>query len=170
MIGESAYNTISIRTLITRVCKKYGLPSSFSFERGIWKSSRLLGNNAKGKPPAEVENFARRIGAPIHHALPGRARTKVVETAFRLLDRTMYGWPGYRDEMHQKFERARTVGLWTYDELFERLVQAVQKYNDTKSESIVKGGWLTPNEVWENCRRKTDGGRDLSGCETAGGV
>ena len=111
LIGEAAYNTISIRTLITRTCKKYGLPGSFSFERGIWKIGKLLGNNAAGKPFAEVENFARRIGVPIHHALPGRARTKIVETVIRLLDRKMYGWPGYigNDEMHKKFERRETM-------------------------------------------------------------
>jgi len=158
LIGEANYNSISIRTLITKVCKKYGLPESFSFECGMWKTGKLLGNNAKGKPFAEVENFARRVGAPIHHALPGRARSKIVETVFRLLDRKMYGWPGYigNDEMHKKFERATVNGLWTFDELFSQLVLAVEDYNNTKSESIVKGGYLTPNEVWENCRRKNE--------------
>ncbi len=160
LLGESNYNTISIRTLITRVCKKYGLPGSFKFERGIWKTGKLLGNNATGKPFAEVENFARRLGVPIYHALPGRARTKIVETVLRLLDRKMYGWPGYigRDEMHRKFERASDNGLWTFDELFARLAVAVEDYNETPSESIVKGGYLTPNEVWKNCRRKDERG------------
>jgi hypothetical protein len=161
LIGESNYNSISVRTLINRVCKKYGLPNSFSFERGLWKNGKLLGNNATGKPFAEVENFARRIGVMIHHALPGRARTKIVETVIRLLDRKMYGWPGYigKDEMHQKFERARENGLWTFDELFTHLVEAVADYNNTPSNSIVKDGYLTPNEVWKECRRKDERGQ-----------
>jgi len=160
LIGEAAYNTISIRTLITRVCKKYGLPDCFSFERGLFKNAKLLGNNAKNRAFAEVENFATRIGISIHHALPGRARTKIVETVFRLLDRKMYGWPGYigNDEMHQKYERARDNGLLTYAELSAHLVEAVEDYNNTPSESIVKGGYLTPNEVWQNCRRKNERG------------
>ena len=146
LIGESNYNSISIRTLMSKVCKKYGLPGKFQFERGIWKTGKLLGNNSTGKPFDEVENVGRRIGAPIHHALPGRARTKIVETVFKLLDRKMYGWPGYigNDEMHRKFERARDNGLMSFDELFARLVAAVEDYNNTQSDSIVKGGYLSP--------------------------
>ena len=163
LIGESNYNSIAVRTLMSRVCKKYGKPSMFLFECGIFKSGKLLGNNATGKPFAEVENVGKRIGSPIHHALPGRARTKIVETIFRLLDRKMYGWPGYigNDEMHRKFERSRDNGLMTFDELYARLVAAVEDYNNTKSDSIVKGGYLSPNEVWENCRRKDDLGNVL---------
>ena len=158
LIGEANYTSVSIRTLITRTCKKYGLPERFSFERGMFKNAKLLGNNARNRSFAEVENFATRIGIAIHHALPGRARTKIVETVFRLLDRKMYAWPGYigNDEMHNKFERARDGGLWTYEELFAHLVKAVEDYNNTPSESRVKDGYLTPNEVWQNCRRRNE--------------
>lgn len=160
LIGEANYNAVSIRTLIKNACLKYGLPKKFKFERGIWKSARLLGNNAQSKPFSEVENFASRCGVELRHALPGRARSKLVETVFRLLDRKMFDWPGYigNDEMHKKFERIADDQLWTYEELFSKLVEAVQEYNNTKSESRVKGGYLTPNEVWENCRRRTPGG------------
>ena len=160
LIGEANYNAVSIRTLIKRVCLKYGLPKKFQFERGIWKSARLLGNNSSSKPFSEVENFATRCGVEIRHALPGRARTKIVETVFRLLDRKMYDWPGYigNDEMHKKFECVADDQLWTYDELFSKLVEAVEDYNHTKSESRVKGGYLTPNEVWKNVRRRLDNG------------
>ena len=160
LIAEANYNAVSIRTLIKNVCLKYGLPKKFQFERGIWKSARLLGNNAQAKPFSEVENFASRCGVELRHALPGRARTKLVETVFRLLDRKMFGWPGYigNDEMHKKFERIADDQLWTYEELFSKLVEAVEDYNNTQSESAVKGGCFTPNEVWENCRRRTPSG------------
>ena len=46
----------------------------------------------------------------------------------------------------------------TFDELFTHLVEAVEDYNNTPSDSIVKGGYLKPNEVWENCRRTNERG------------
>ena len=154
LIGEANYNSASIRTLIKRVCMKYGLPKKFQFERGIWKSARLLGNNAASKSFAEVENFATRCGVEIRHALPGRARTKIVETVLRLLDRKMYGLPGYigNDEMHKKYERAKEQPLYTFDELSAVLVKLVEDYNETKQDSA-RFGYKTPNEVWAENRR-----------------
>jgi hypothetical protein len=159
-IAEANYNSVSIRTLIKKVCLKYGLPRKIQLENGLWKTAKLLGNNAKNKPFAEIENFGTRCGVEIRHALPGRARTKIVETVFRLLDRKMYGLPGYvgSDEKRMKFERVKDAQLYTYEEWITVLEKIVEDYNNTPSNSIVKGGFLTPNEVWEKCRRRNANG------------
>ena len=157
LIPQNNYNAVSIRTLIRNVCHEHGLPNKhFFFERGMWKEAKLLGNNHDNKPFAEVENFATRCGIAIRHAASGRARSKLVETAIRLMDRQMVSLPGYTTRDEKLTERRPGTQLLTFDELFSEVENAVDEYNNTKSESRVKGGYFTPKEVWESCRRMTD--------------
>jgi hypothetical protein len=180
LVPDKSYNAFAIRSLIRRVCNRFGLPHrGWRFENGIWKSSRLLGNNRKGFSLTAIkENFASRLGLDIQHPKPGNARAKVVENVLGLLGRLMRGEPGYvgRDEAGEKMERVQRAildvqagrltpaqaGFYTLDEWMVRLHAVCEEYNNKQQESRVIGGnrieYLSPEEAYEKYQR-----RDTSG-------
>jgi len=64
LLSERNYNALSIRSLITKVCNKYGLPRrGFAFENGIWRSARILKGASDTLPSqGEVEMGLRSLG------------------------------------------------------------------------------------------------------------
>lgn len=48
LVPEKHYTGINVRTLINRVCQRYGLPRcGFYLENGLWKSSKLVGGRCQ---------------------------------------------------------------------------------------------------------------------------
>jgi hypothetical protein len=115
LIPAKSYAAFHIRSLINHVCSRadYGQPrQGFHFECGIWKTAKLVGNG----PPTDdelKEHFASRLGLKISHALPGNAKSKIVENISGLLQNLMAGEPGYvgRSEMDVKYEHVQKAKL-----------------------------------------------------------
>lgn len=158
LIAEANYNSKSIKRLFKKTFRKYGLPRKLQLENGMWKTAKLLGNNAANKLREEVENFGTHCGVQIGHALPGRSRTKIVELVFHQLDRKMYGVTGYigSDEKTVKFERVKDAQLYTLEEWIVLLEKIVEDYNNTPRN--IHGEFLTPNQAWEKNRRRNANG------------
>src|SRR5206468_2907327 len=78
LIQERNYNSLDIRSLITLVCSEHGLPrNGFSFERGLWRSSKILTGTRGIDLQGEADMGLRRLGMRFRHAqLP---RGKVIE-------------------------------------------------------------------------------------------
>ena len=153
LIDSPNYTALAIRSLFNRVCLRFGPPDIWHLECGLWKISKLLGRGRRARGPSLVEieqNFAERIGTRIVHALPGNAKTKVIENIFSLLVRRFPGEFGYvgNDEMHVKYERVRAaiaevekgpvngthpakLGFWSGDEWKARLEEICTAYNNT---------------------------------------
>lgn len=184
LIDAPNYNALAIRCLFKRVCLRFGVPDIWHLECGLWKKSKLLGRggSSRGSSFTELEqNFAERLGTKIINALPGNAKTKVIENVFSLLVRRFPGEIGYvgNDEMHVKFERVRAaiaavekgpkngthpaaLGLRSGDEWQARLEGHCTEYNNTAQESRVMGGdhvvYKSPEVAWLDYRQ-----RDASG-------
>ena len=163
---SKSYTAATIRSLISQVCSRFGMPRrGFHFERGIWKTAKLLGGGAMIDPMEEcVETFADRLGLRIMHSLPGNARAKVVERVAGILQNMMEGEPGYvgRDEMGVKYERVQAAkrdvesgrlhpeaaGFRSVDKWILRLAELCDSYNSAERTSEVMGGTLAPDEAW----------------------
>jgi hypothetical protein len=166
MLDQRNYTSHSIRTLITRTCDTYGLPrEGFYFEKGIWKSSRLLkGDRSVADDEltwTESEGGLRDLGLKFRHAqLP---RGKVVERVIGQIQNIMDGGPGDagRDEMKKPFERFNDrkrlveAGHARPEEYFlswqqaeDNLARACEEYNNSRNDGQMTCG-LTPQQAWE---------------------
>lgn len=114
MIPARNYTARAIRTLIVRCADTHGLPrKGFYFEKGIWKSSKLLKGDqltcALSDEQAELglRDFGLRF---VHANLP---RAKIIERIGGILQDMMEGVPGYcgRNEQTEKFERVQRAKL-----------------------------------------------------------
>jgi len=112
LLSDRNYNSLAIRTLITRTCDERGLPrKGFYFERGIWQTSRLLKGDQRAGAFSwpEAEKGLYDLGLRFIHArLP---RAKPVERVLGAVQDLMEGIPGYagRDERHDRFERLQDL-------------------------------------------------------------
>jgi len=112
LLSDRNYNSLAIRTLITRTCDEHGLPrKGFYFERGIWQTSRLLKGDQRAGAFSwpEAEKGLYDLGLRFIHArLP---RAKPVERVLGAVQDLMEGVPGYagRDERHDRFERLQEL-------------------------------------------------------------
>jgi hypothetical protein len=184
LIDAPSYTALAIRSLFNRVCLRFGAPDTWHLECGLWKRSKLLGRGgrARGSSLVEIEqNFAERIGTRIIHALPGNAKSKVIENVFSLLVRRFRGEFGYvgNDEMHDKKERVRAaitevekgprtgthpaeLGFLSGDEWKARLEEHCTDYNNTPQESRVIGGdhieFISPEDAWVKYRQRDSAG------------
>ena len=184
LIDAPSYTALAIRSLFNRVCLRFGAPDTWHLECGLWKRSKLLGRggHARGSSLVEIEqNFAERIGTKIIHALPGNAKSKVIENVFSLLVRRFRGEFGYvgNDEMHDKKERVRAaitevekgprtgthpaeLGFLSGDEWKVRLEKHCTDYNNTPQESRVIGGdhveFISPEDAWVKYRERDSSG------------
>ena len=164
---ERNYNSLVIRTLMNRVCAGWGIPSTWYFERGIWKSSRLVKGDA---PTGWQDTFSLpelRVGWENHgvrfiHAT--RARTKPVERVGGLLQDLMHGGRGYcgRDERRDcpeatkramddvKFHRVSHPSelFLSFDEWNDQLAALIDRYNAASQDGTVLEG-LSPDEAFE---------------------
>lgn len=163
------YNARVIRGLILKTHDSYGLPRrGFYFERGIWKSSRLVtggesgtnGHRSDETPMEETEAGMKDFGVEFRHAtLP---RGKVVERVLGILQSSMEGEPGYcgRNEQVEKFERLQknllaarrgklrfSDFLLHRDEWVERLAEICDAYNQERQDGQLLRG-LSPCDFW----------------------
>jgi len=171
LLDSKSYDSLSIRTLITKVCNRYGLPRrGFYFERGIWQKSRLLKGVSSDCPswPA-VEVGLRGLGLEFVHA--NLARSKPIENILGLLQNEMEGEPGYvgRNEMTEKFERVQRAkldvearrldpakaGFLSGEAWFTRLHEICAQYNARPQESAMTCG-LSPNNASVQFDNKDD--------------
>ena len=146
LISSRNYNSKAIRTLITRTADEHGLPRrGFYFEKGIWKSSRLL-SGQKEDPSAlssaETEKGLRDLGLEFKHAtLP---RGKPIERILGLVQNQMERQPGYagRNEILDRYERNEKLMLaveakrldprgdfFSVDEWTSELTAICERYN-----------------------------------------
>ena len=112
LIQRKNYNSLDIRSLITLVCSEHGLPRrGFSFEMGIWKTSKILTGTHSVDIEGESDMGLRRLGMRFRHAqLP---RGKVIERTLGQLQDLMESLPGYcgRDEKRDGYERFKRIKL-----------------------------------------------------------
>lgn len=114
LLSERNYNSLAIRTLITKTCDAHLLPRcGFYFERGIWSTSKILVGDKHAPismPEAEI-GLRGLFGLQFRHA--GLPRAKVVEWILSAMQNRMEGEPGYcgRDERHDKYERFQRLKL-----------------------------------------------------------
>lgn len=166
---ERNYNSLVIRTLMNRVCASWGLPGRWYFERGIWKSAKLV----KGESPSgwadglswpETQVGWEQVGVRFVHAT--RARSKPVERVLGLIQDRMESVRGYcgRDERRDCPEitkramddvKARRVShpgelFLSFDEWETELGRIISEYNATSQDGEVLAG-LSPDEAFETC-------------------
>jgi hypothetical protein len=166
LIQARNYNSFDIRNLITNACGEHGLPRhGFSFERGIWKSSKLI-TGAKNTDLVEIADTGlRRLGMRFRHATTPRA--KVIERTLGQLQDMMEGLPGYcgRDERLDKFERFQrdkldidagrieaSERLLEANQLVSEFAKIVARYNDAPQQGTKLNG-LSPQEGWIQLQR-----------------
>ena len=157
--SEKTYNARVIRALITRVHDGYGLPRHrFYFERGIWKSSRILtGGDELSLNHTEIGLVE--FGVKFVHAKFPRG--KVIERIIGLHQNAMDGLPGYvgRDEVNNRFERVQeqmrlcesgredpTRHFMSKAEWESELARICEAYNAERQQGILNG--LSPVEAW----------------------
>jgi hypothetical protein len=164
---ERNYNSLTIRTLMNRVCAGWGIPGTWYFERGIWKNSHVVKGTAPpgwndAHSPLEEKIGWENLGVKFRHAI--RARTKPVERVGGLLQDLMHGVRGYcgRNEKIDcpevtkramddlKFHRVNHPGelFLSFDEWHAQLGQLIDRYNATSQEGKVLQG-LSPDEAFE---------------------
>lgn len=161
LIQEKTYNSLSIRSLITNVCSVHGLPRrGFAFERGIWKSSKILTGSREAQHNEIADMGLRRLGMEIRHALLPKA--KVIERLLGQLQNMMEGLPGYcgRNEQLEKLERFNRARLdvsagradphehfLSAAEMKAAFAEIVGRYNREPQQGKRLDG-LSPDEAW----------------------
>lgn len=169
--SEGNYNSRTIRTLITKICEKYGLPrKGFYFEMGIWKTSRILAGDPEATPFSfgEVELGLRELGLRfVHSKLP---RSKPVERVLGAFQDMLEGDSGYvgRDEVNDKFERVQKLKLeverrkihpadhfYNAAQWFARLDELCARYNITAQDGKMTLG-LSPQQAFEQHQNLSD--------------
>jgi hypothetical protein len=108
------YNGEHIRSLALRVHDKVGLPrKGFLFERGVWNSRLVVGDNRSGHPThwRSAENGLCAHGLQLELRQATTPRAKPIEGLFGLLQERMRCIPGYigRNEQVEKYEREQEV-------------------------------------------------------------
>lgn len=171
LLSSRNYNSLAIRTLITRVCEQHGLPrKGFYFERGVWQTSKLLkGQSDKlALSDIETERGLRDLGLKfVHSNLP---RSKPVERVIGLTQDLMEGEPGYvgRDERNDKFERVQKLKLavesrklspeghfLSAEQWLARLDEIFAAYNAEPQEGKMTAG-LSPDDAFAKFQRAGD--------------
>ena len=171
LLSSRNYNAFAIRTLITKVSTDYGLPrKGFYFERGIWKSSKILtgGNSDPFLSDAEVEGGLRDLGLKFIHAkLP---RAKPVERVLGLVQNRMEGEAGYcgRNEQTEVFEALKRDKqlvesrkmhprdrFHSREEWLSRLDKIFSEYNAERQDGKMTGG-LSPEDAFAKFQNVAD--------------
>lgn len=171
---ERNYNSLVIRTLMNRVCRDWGIPGTWYFERGIWKRSLLVNGRAPAGwndalSPTEAQTGWETFGVKFIYAK--RARTKPVERVGGMLQDLMHGVRGYcgRDERRDCPEQtkkaidevqARRVEhpgqlFLSFQEWDEQLAKLIEKYNGTSQDGVVLQS-LSPDEAFQQFWPESD--------------
>ncbi|MBI5818675.1 MAG: Mu transposase C-terminal domain-containing protein [Verrucomicrobia bacterium] len=152
--SERVYNARIIRSLITQCHDVHGLPRrGFYFERGIWKSAKLISGSQGHAIPLQETELGLREYCEFRYARTPRA--KVIERILGLVQNKMENLPGYvgRDERHDHYERV------------EKLKQDVEAERIHPSKAFLEKKALMERyqEIFFNYNRTPQGGKMLSG-------
>jgi hypothetical protein len=167
LMPQRNYDSLTIRTLMNRVCTGHGIPAVWYFERGIWKASHVV----KGTVPAgwnfagagdDIKSSWQKIGVRFVHAI--RARSKPVERVGGLLQDRMHGIRGYcgrnervdcpeatkRAMQDVEFHRVNHPGelFLSFDEWHDQLAGIIAHYNSSSQDGRVLQG-LSPDEAFQ---------------------
>jgi hypothetical protein len=169
LLSSRNYNSLAIRTVITKVCDEHGLPrKGFYFERAMWQSAKILKGDVGAMSLPETEKGLRDLGLRFIHAnLP---RSKPIEGVLGSLQNLMEGQPGYigRDERNDKFERVQKLKqhvesrkvhpeghFLTAEQWLSRLDEIFARYNATPQQGKMLNG-LSPDEAFEQLIKPSD--------------
>lgn len=169
------YNARVIRSLQTRVFDKYGLPQILYFERGIWKSSKLITGRRGALDDAdlphswaECERGLRAFGIRFIHAKTPRA--KPIERVGGMLQDMMHGEMGYcgRDERRDKPEHIKrqeaevragkahpSKYFYSFEQWEDRMAEICHIYNSRAQHGKGCLG-LSPDEAFERFKNRSD--------------
>jgi hypothetical protein len=166
--SERNYNSRVIRSLITKVHDDWGLPRRrFRFEKGVWKSSKILKGDELETEHTEMG--LREFGIKFSHAELAHGKP-IVERGLGMLQNKMERLPGYasRNEITQPNEilakqlreiEAGKVHPSTYlksrDEWVQILNAIIIEYNSTPQEGKYCKG-LTPLQCWNRNQNPSD--------------
>ncbi len=108
--------------------------------------------------------FASRLGIKLTHALPGNARSKVIENVGKLFQARLRREPGWvgRNEQTLKIEHVQRAkldvearrktpaqaGFLSLEQWVKRLGEVCEQYNAAPQYSKVIGGTMSPDEAW----------------------
>jgi hypothetical protein len=153
------YNSRVIRSLITKAHDDWGLPRRrFRFEKGIWKSSKILRGDELDT--THTEQGLQEFGVKFSHA--DWAHGKMAERVLGLIQNQLERLPGYasRNEITEPNEVLRKqlleiengkvhprVYLMSKDEWVAKLTSILADYNKT----VQQGKWcdgVSPLECW----------------------
>src|SRR6185503_3468105 len=164
LIPDRNYDSLQIRTGMNVVCREYGIPSAWYFERGIWKRSKVIKGTApigwsQARSSEECQFGWENLGSEFIHAK--RARSKVVELVGGLLQNLMDGCRGAcgRDERRDCPEETKRAKLAvearrehpdkyfdTFDQWEKRLDYFIDRYNSRKQGGLLKG--MSPDKAF----------------------
>lgn len=173
LVPEKHYTGINVRTLINKVCERFGMPRcGIHLENGIWRKSQLVGG-AVAIQDVKM-NFADRLGIKLTHAEPGNARSKIVENVGKLFQARLRSEPGWvgRNEQALKIEAVQRAkldvearrkhpaqaGFLSLEQWVKRLAEVCEAYNATPQQSKVIGAAISPNEAWRLLQTKNAAG------------
>ena len=171
--ADRNYNAIIIRTLQNKVCRQWGLPRTWYFERGIWKTANLVKNAAPvhWRPASswsETKIGWEEIGVRFRHAT--RARSKPAELVGGKLQNLLDGKPGYcgRDERRDIPEATKLAmqavqarraepgeHFLSFEEWDVELGKAIERYNDEVQAGRIINR-LSPSQAFEKFWPKDD--------------
>ena len=162
---ERSYNSLVIRTLMNRTCRKWGLPRVWYFENGIWRRAYLVKGAprewSEGKSWGELKPGWERLGVKFIHAK--KARSKPAELVGGLLQNLMERMPGYcgrderrdcpeetrRNKLAVEARRVEPHGLFlSFDAWCAELEKLIETYNNTVQEGRILNG-MSPEQAFE---------------------
>lgn len=172
LIASESYDSLSIRTLMTKTCDEFGLPlRGFWFECGLWKRSQAITGGPDSKAPVsftEIRHNIQNTGVLFLHA--DDPKEKVIEGVLGQFQNRLEGEPTYcgRDERRDCREEVRKAELAvnrheagaelffpTLEQWEQRLHTICLDYNADKQEGVMLGG-MSPNEAFQQLRKPND--------------
>lgn len=159
------YDSLAIRSCMTAVCRAFGVPPVWLYEKGIWENSKIVKavaplNWRVARSPEETAFGWEQFGSRFIHAI--RARSKPVEKVGDLLQRLMEGQPGYcgRDERRDCPEETKRAKLavearrdhpskhfLSFDQWHARLGLIIKRYNAKPQHGLLAG--QSPDEAFK---------------------
>jgi hypothetical protein len=140
---------------------EFGVPEVLYFERGIWKSAKILKGAVDPLSLVEISQGLREFNIQFKHAI--RPRTKTVERIGGMFQNIAEAEPGYcgRDERRDAPEslrkqmaevEARKVHpskyFYSLEQWNKRIGEIVQQYNAEEQQGIILDG-LSPDQGFE---------------------
>jgi hypothetical protein len=176
------YNSEDICALMLRVHDRFGLPRlSYVFENGPW-AARLIKPDKRKEAidwsraerglanegiqieheDEDLQTGPQACGVKVQTALPGNARTKIIEGIFNSIQNPMAAFPGFvgRNERRDHYDRNQSLiakarsghqpsqdKLFTFAETVSALEELFWRYNNTPQNGEMLEG-RTPEEAW----------------------